>query len=60
MGYILVQKLELYGQKYISFKNLKNQVEGIPAKNGVNDVYQALKVIICSLLQQKLDLAPKI
>ena len=29
MGYILVQKLELYGQKYNSFKNHKNQVEGM-------------------------------
>ena len=29
MGYILVQKLELYGHKYISSKNPKNQVEGI-------------------------------
>ena len=29
MGYILVQKLELYSQKYLSLKNLKNQVEGM-------------------------------
>ena len=29
MGYILVQKLDLYGKKYISFENLKNRVEGM-------------------------------
>ena len=27
LGYNQVQKLEFYGQKYISFKNLKNQVK---------------------------------
>ena len=58
MGYILVQKLEFQGQKYMSFKNLKNQVEGM-LRMGYNDVYWALKVNICSLLLQKFNLVPK-
>ena len=43
MGYILVQKSEFYGQKYMSFKNIKNQVEGM-LKMGQDDVYWDLKV----------------
>ena len=58
MVYILVQKLEFYGQKYMSFKNLKNQVEGM-LKVGYDDVYRALKVNICSLLHPKFNLVPK-
>ena len=27
MGYVLVLKSEIYGQKYMNFKNLKNQVK---------------------------------
>ena len=42
----------------MSFKNLKNQVEGM-LRMGYNDVYWALKVNICSLLLQKFNLVPK-
>ena len=40
------------------FENPEKQVEGM-LKMGLNDIYWALKVNICSILHSKLDLAPK-